>query len=279
MTAAANRSKPRASVIVSVYKDVEALHCILVGLERQTVRDIEILVTEDGKSTEIGAYLATQQATTLPITHLTQEDRGFRKTAAVNRAIGVARADYLIFLDGDCIPHSCFVAQHLANCESNHVCTGRRVYLGRRASSLVRKHPSVVRLLENRLLYLLLLIPLHLDGVRSYEVGLPSRWLQRLARHRVQGIIGCNFSCHRADMLSINGYNEDLVGAGGEDGDLEWRLEGLGKRMKNVKFRAPVYHLYHPVRRQGANENIAITDRNRANRVYVCKNGIVKHET
>jgi len=276
MTSVRNRAL-RASVIVSIYKDVEALQAILINLERQTVRDFEILVTEDGESREIADYLSTQRATTLPLKHLTQEDRGFRKMTAVNRAISAARGDYLIFLDGDCLPHSRFVERHLVEARPDTVCRGRRVYFGARTSRLLRRYPKLLTLFENRLLYLLLAIPLHLDGVRSYEVGLPSRWLQYLARNRLQGIIGCNFSCHRQDMLSINGYNEDLPGAGGEDGDLEWRLEGIGKRMKNVKFRAPVYHLYHPARRQRAEENMAITERNRVKREFVCRNGIVKY--
>lgn len=277
VTASVQDRALRASVIVSVYKDVEALRAILVNLERQTVRDFEILVTEDGESPDIAGYLAAQRDTALPVVHLTQEDRGFRKMTAVNRAIAAARGDYLIFLDGDCLPNSRFVERHLAEARPDTVCRGRRVYFGPRASKLLRKHPKLLSIFENRLLYLLLAIPLHVDGVRSYEVGFPSRWLQYLARNRLQGIIGCNFSCYRADMLSINGYNEDLPGAGGEDGDLEWRLEGVGKQMKNVKFRAPVYHLYHQVRRQRAEENIAISERNRANREFVCRNGIFKY--
>ncbi len=270
----------KASVIIAVYKDVEALNCILAGLERQTERGFEIIVTEDGTCDEMADFITKQTATTLPLRHLTQEDAGFQKTRAVNRAIACANSDYLIFLDGDCIPHRRFVERHLQFAEPGRVCTGRRVYLGPRASRRIRSRPEAIFPLQNRLLYFLLAGPLHFDGVRSYEVGFSSRLLHSIASStRHLGIMGCNFSCHREDMYRINGYNEELPGAGGEDDDLEWRFNGLDIHTKNIKFQAAVYHLYHPVRRQRVNENLAIIQRNREAGTYICKVGLSQYPT
>ena len=77
-------------------------------------------------------------------------------------------------------------------------------------------------------------------------------------------------------MLKINGYDEDLPGAGGEDDDLGWRFEGLGVITKNVKFQAVVYHLHHPARRVLADVNATIMARNQSLNRYVCLNGIRK---
>jgi len=268
-------NKPKASVIISVYKDTEALQNILYALDRQTEKDFEIIITEDCESEEMAKFLAEYKLRE-NFYHLTQPDDGWRKTLAENRAILSARADYLMFLDGDCIPDKNFVANHLAEAEQHRFLTGRRVYLGPFFSKLLRKSPQLIRYIQNRFIFLLLLIPLHIDKVRSYEVGLSSRFMQWIRGKKPVGIIGCNFSCYKEDLLAINGYNEDLPGVGAEDSDLQWRFEGLGMSTKGVKFLIPVYHLYHEHKRISYEENLAIILANRKIKAYVCKNGIKK---
>lgn len=268
--------KPKASIIIAIYKDVEALHCILLGLTRQSETGFEVIVTEDGEDPAVADYIATCAPKELTLHHLSQPDIGFRKTLAVNRAIASAEADYLIFLDGDCIPHSQFVEMHLRHAEPTRICTARRVYLGPKESARIRQYPETARRLENRFSFFLRAIPLHLDGVRDYEVGFASSLLHNIAKNRQLGIMGCNFSCYKADMEKINGYNEDLPGIGGEDDDLEWRFNGLGMFTKNIKFQAVTYHLYHDSRRQDTDVNMAISRKNRERKIYRCLNGITK---
>lgn len=267
----------KASVIIAVYKDTEALRNILFALDKQSETEFEIIITEDCKSDEMKSFL-TNFKERPNFFHLTQIDDGWRKTLAVNRAIAFAHTEYLMFLDGDCIPDPNFVALHLANAEQGKFLTGRRVYLGPVFSRMLRKFPKLINIIQNRLLFLLLLIPLHLDKVRSYEVGLSSRFMQWLRGKKPVGIIGCNFSCFKKDLLAINGYNEDLKGVGGEDSDLQWRFEGLGMATKSVKFLIPVYHLYHKNSRQNSSENLDISNENRKINAYVCKNGIKKYD-
>lgn len=267
--------KPKASVIISVYKDTEALHSMLYALDRQTEKDFEIIVTEDCESEAMTEFLAEYKKRP-DFYHLTQPDDGWRKTLAENRAIISARAEYLMFLDGDCIPDKNFVANHLANAEQGKFLTGRRVYLGPVFSRMLRKAPQAIRFIQNRMIFLSLLIPMHLDKVRSYEVGLSSRFMQWLRGKKPVGIIGCNFSCYKKDMLAINGYNEDMTGVGAEDSDLQWRFEGLGMATKSVKFLIPVYHLYHEHKRHNYDYNLSIINETRKVNAFVCKNGIKK---
>ena len=37
--------------------------------------------------------------------HVWQEKQGFRRSRILNRAIAAARSEYLVFLDGDSVPH------------------------------------------------------------------------------------------------------------------------------------------------------------------------------
>ena len=64
-----------------------------------------------------------------PVTHLWQEDCGFRKNRMLNKAVVQSRAEYLIFLDGDCIPHRKFVEEHCKARREGFVVAGRRVDL------------------------------------------------------------------------------------------------------------------------------------------------------
>lgn len=271
-----SHSSPKASVIISIYKDVEALNAILYALSQQTEKQFEVIIAEDCESEAVQNYLS-QQGFNLPIQHLSQEDIGFRKTKAVNRAIAAAKSDYLMFLDGDCLPHSHYVEEHLLQREQNRVCTGRRVHLGPVVSAWLRKKPQLLSLLENRLIYTLLGIPLLFDHTKNYEIGFRSKLLHKRQQAKYLTIVGCNWSVARKDMLKINGYNEDLPGVGGEDDDLGWRFNGKGIHEKSVKFVIPVYHLHHQERRADVNINLRIIKENTAKKQYYCINGIDKY--
>ncbi|WP_220719835.1 glycosyltransferase [Agarivorans litoreus] len=271
-----SHSSPKASVIISIYKDVEALNAILYALSQQTEKQFEVIIAEDCESEAVQNYLS-QQGFNFPIQHLSQEDIGFRKTKAVNRAIAAAKSDYLMFLDGDCLPHSHYVEEHLLQREKNRVCTGRRVHLGPVVSAWLRKKPQLLSLLENRLIYTLLGIPLLFDHTKNYEIGFRSKLLHKRQQAKYLTIVGCNWSVARKDMLKINGYNEDLPGVGGEDDDLGWRFNGKGIHEKSVKFVIPVYHLHHQERRADVNINLRIIKENTAKKLYYCENGIDKY--
>lgn len=271
-----NSSSLKASVIISIYKDVEALDAILVALSRQTETNFEVVIAEDCENPELIEYLK-QITFTFPIKHISQQDIGFRKTMAVNRAIATANSDYLMFLDGDCLPHSHYVEEHLKQRENGRVCTGRRVHLGPLVSSWLRKKPHLLRFLENRLVYTLLGIPLLFDHTKNYEIGFRSHLLHKRQEAKYLTIVGCNWSVAKKDMLAINGYNEDLPGVGGEDDDLGWRFNGKGIHEKSVKFVIPVYHLHHLERRADVNINLKIIKENTAKKQYYCLNGIDKY--
>ncbi len=272
-----SRETPKASVIIATYKDVQALNCILHALSRQSEHDFEVIVAEDGEDANVARYLLESAPKGLLINHLTQEDIGFRKTRAVNRAVAIAKGTYLIFLDGDTIPHRDFVRWHLRLAEPRWVCAGRRLHLGPKWSQRVRTNPSVVEMLESWPRLLFQAVSLHRDHVRNFEIGAPTKALHKLLSSHHLNIVGCNFSCFREDMIAINGYDEELTGVGGEDDDLQWRFQGLGIGTKNIKFLAISYHLHHDSRRQDSELNMQISARNRAARKFVCERGVSQY--
>ena len=121
---------PKASVIISVYNNLRFLELVIAGLEMQTEKDFEVIISDDGSGEEfMNGVKALINQSALSIKHNWHEDKGFRKNKILNKSIVLASAPYLIFLDGDCIPHPNFIDQHLENSEQ-HIClAGRRVDL------------------------------------------------------------------------------------------------------------------------------------------------------
>ena len=215
-------SRYRASLIISVYKDVARLDCILRTLRYQTATDFEIIVSEDGDSAQMRDYLAPLRNDYPQLRHLTQEDRGFRKNRALNRAIQAGHSDYFLFIDGDCVPHSHFIANHLRQAETQAVCAGRRVELGTLFSQRLIEQPDFLLQLESRRRYILLAAALRRDGIKNYEFGFVSPLLHRLAASRPIHIVGSNFSCSRQALETVNGFNEEFESPGiGEDADID----------------------------------------------------------
>lgn len=272
-------TSPGSSVIISVYRDAVALQCILQALARQTAQNFEIIISEDGRSEAVKQCLQEQNISR-PCLHLTQNDEGFRKNRALNRAVLAAQSDHLIFIDGDCIPHPAFVAAHQYGHCRGHARSGRRLELGEGISRRIREGRLSLQWLNRRHRYLLMAWRLWRDGAKNIESGLYSKTLHRFTRNRPIRLLGCNFSCHRDDLLAINGFNEDYRAPGiGEDSDIDWRLTQSGVAIDNVKFSAIQYHLYHPRMYQPSEENRRIFDLTRKTGQRVCKNGIKLHQS
>lgn len=212
----------------------------------------------------------------LDLCHQTQADLGFRKTLAVNRAISQARAPYIAFLDGDCIPHQSWLEQHLQMSSPGYLLVGRRMHLGPYFSRRLRRVPTWIKKLESPVRSWLLLPALQLDGARNLELMRPSGFLQRHVGRKKLNLVGCNFSLFKKDLLNVNGYDEELTGIGGEDDDLHWRLEACGVQTMNVKFQAIVYHLFHESRRTDVGENLRKSRENLAAGRYFARQGVVK---
>lgn len=268
------------TVIVSVYKDIESLELILDSLSTQTYKNFDVLISEDCQYQEMTNFLQNYQ-TDLRIKHVSQEDKGWRKNMALNNALRNAASEYLIFIDGDIIPYSNFVEMHVKNIEPKRFLSGRRTELGPFFSKLIRQKKLSYRTVERW--YLLLLPFLLLDKARHAEEGIflkPGNYIERKLNNRNKRImlVGCNFSCFKADLEYINGFDEDYISPSvGEDIDLALRLEHFGIMPKSVRYMANTIHLYHTRNWGNAlQENDAMMQMKFKKGEYVCLNGLQK---
>jgi len=272
---------PKTTIIISVYKDTEALGFILDSLEHQTVLPDEIIVSEDGDSVEMHDFISTHKDPFPNLIHLTQADDGWRKNIAMNNAIKAASNEYLIFIDGDCVPYSSFIQAHAENAEHGIVLCGKRFELGPKFSERVKRHELTVLDIEKKFLWYL--PSMIRDDARHPEDGLTFKshsFISRQIHKRyVRHIIGCNWSCYKEDFLKINGFDETYrLPAEGEDVDPSWRFRGIGIELKSCRNNANILHLYHPKRFSAieGDVNKAIMEKHRAENAFVCRNGITK---
>lgn len=271
-----------STVIISVYKDTRSLQLILEALARQTIKPTEVLISEDGNSKEMKEYAAkaTEQFSEFILTHLSQEDIGWRKNRALNRAVKSAKGEYLIFIDGDCVPFDDFVENHLGKAQEGAALAGKRIELGPKMTEQVYKGTlPISKIANNWFLNIPMLIKdkaRHLEDIIHIKYN--SLW-SFLTNKEARSIIGCNWSVYKRDLLKINGFNEDyILPSVGEDTDLVWRFKGLGITINSCRYNANIIHLFHEKR---FNPDIQKTNReimkkNQDSKQYVCSNGINK---
>jgi glycosyltransferase involved in cell wall biosynthesis len=232
------------SVVVTTYNRPDALRAVLDGLGAQSNQDFEVIVADDGSRDDTRA-LVEQASLGFPVrlAHVWQEDAGFRAGAARNRAAERAHGEYLVFLDGDCIPRPDFIERHRALAERGWMVAGNRILLS---------EAFTARALRERL-------PLHAwsaqqwsDARRRGDINrtlplthLPLGPLRKVAASRWQRVRTCNLGVWTEDFRRVRGFDETFEGWGFEDSDLAVRLLNAGVRRKEGAFATGVLHLWH----------------------------------
>jgi glycosyltransferase involved in cell wall biosynthesis len=260
------------SVVISYYKNIPNLELLLLALNEQTAKNsFEVIVSEDADDAATVAFLNMIRPTLeFPLFHVAQEDKGFRKCKALNNAVQQATTDFIIFLDGDCIPHKKLVEEYLKEKKEGCVLYGRRVMLSEKLSK---------QLLETKQLRKLNLFNIITTGSERIEEGIYLPF--SVDRKKKDGLLlGCNMGIFKKHLIAINGFDEDYESSGvGEDSDIELRLKAMGGiSFYSMRFKAIVYHLYHPVRVSLGTMlyNKVEFDNKKAQGYFICKNGIQK---
>jgi cellulose synthase/poly-beta-1,6-N-acetylglucosamine synthase-like glycosyltransferase len=268
---------PQISVIIPVYNAVRALELVLAGYSRQSFGEFDVWIADDGSGPAVREFVETSvRQVPFRLRYVYQPDEGFRRSSILNLAVRQSDTGYLIFADGDCIPHRNFVRGHWERRGAGTVLCGRRVHLAQGLSEALTA-PDVVsgaleRITPGRLIDALLGRGGHWDEGIQIRNRLVHEWVN----YKEPTILGSNFSLGRPLLEEVNGFNEDFVGYGGEDTELEYRLRLAGARLGWVRHLAIQYHLYHPAR-AGSPANLGILSRTHAEGRPACRNGLRKH--
>lgn len=233
------------SVVVSTYNQPAWLEKVLWGLAAQGDRDFEVVIADDGSDDATGALLARHRehwGDTLR--HAWREHAGFGKCASLNHAIRATRGDYLLFLDGDCIPRSDLVAVHRRAARPGRFLSGGAFRLPLATSTAIgRADIEAGRAWQPAWLRAHGVPP----SLRLSRLGAGPRLARLMDALTPTGATfnGGNSSVWRADVLAVNGFDERM-GHGGLDREFGARLANAGIRGQQVRHRAVTVHLDHP---------------------------------
>lgn len=266
----------KASVIITTYNSEDWLRKVLTGYSVQTENNFEIIVADDGSTSEtkkvIDSFISKFK---YPIKHVWQEDNGFQKTKILNKAILKSASEYLIFTDGDCIPRNDFVQNHLKNKEEGYFLSGGYFKLPMTISKIITEN-DILKQNCFKILWL------RTNGINS------SFKLTKLTYNKYFSVFmnwltptkrswnGHNSSGFKSDILAINGFNE-LLHYGGEDREMGERLFNNGLLSKQIRYTAICLHLDHSrsyVNNEEIKKNLSVRKFNKKNRVTKIESGI-----
>lgn len=236
----------KIEIIVSAHANAAMLALSLLALSRQRAAAGAVCVAEDGEDPAIREVVERRRAD-FPVgalRHVSQPYQGFRKNRILNRAVASSAADYLVFLDGDCLASPGLVARHLALRQPGRFVTGGVVRLSPAATRAIADADVATGRVFGR------------DWLRAHgagglknllKAGLLPLGLVDLAERLTTAARtwnGGHVSGWRADLVSVNGFDESL-GFGGEDVDLGFRLNRLGVVGRHARYSATLLHLHH----------------------------------
>lgn len=267
----------KASLIISVYKNIPFLKAVLDSLKHQSEKDFEIIISEDGSDTNMKDFVENYPFEQ-PYQHLWQQDLGWRKNRSLNNAIKTAKTDWLIFIDGDCILHERFIEMHLSLAKEKDVLAGKRVKLDEKSTDLILANNLDVSSIQQRLKRSLFFGKGKIEYLEDGIFISPKSIFSFIPKFRKNNkLVGCNMSFSKKAIYAINGFDEDYtLPAFGEDRDLSWRFRAAGYNHVSLRNLAIVYHLDHPAGWINQDKNLNIYSEKFKRNEFVCKNGLIK---
>ena len=259
----------RIAVVMTTYESPLALAKVLEGYALQSRPPDEVVVADDGSGQATLDVVERWRAQApYQLIHVWQENKGYRRSRILNMGVAASTPDYIVFTDGDCLPHRHFVADHERLAEPGFWVQGKRAQIRERFAPQVRADQASGWILLRR----------GWLWRSAYGIRWPLPIVWRQTGRLRERALGSNMAMWRRDLEAVNGFNEAFVGWGSEDREVTVRLYHLGRRKKFVLGRALQYHLDHPAAsRQHLKDNGAILSGVRRQRLTHCERGLAQH--
>jgi GT2 family glycosyltransferase len=209
------------SVVVPFYDNQHDLDLLLTALSLQTHPStrLQVVIADDGSPRP---PQVPDQARGLNISVVGQQNAGFRAGTARNLGVSRSEGEVLLFLDGDTVPGPDYVRRlsRLPAAIPDAVVSGRRRY-----ADLSRWTPADL-----------------LTWFAGHDAG-PTGWeepswmtgeyertgnLLRVHPRSYKYLIGAVLGCTREMFDAVRGFDESIVGYGGEDYDFTYRAYNSG---------------------------------------------------
>lgn len=248
-----------ASLSIAFYNNIHLFDLMIAAVLRQSTFNFELIISDDGSRPEVVQHIQKKLSQLkIPATHIWHEDKGFRKNRMLNWMIHHSSGEYLIFIDQDCLPHPEFVAEHIKHKVSGGVLCGRRMELTPWVSRLLTPARVADGFIEKNLWWIIPSGMSMKDNNGMKGIYIPEGLIRDRFNTKPRGIVGCNFSVHKSDMIGINGFDWRYEAAGtGEDSDIEHRFRRANVKMIPFVNSAVQYHVFHKLTpKSSVNEGI-----------------------
>jgi glycosyltransferase involved in cell wall biosynthesis len=265
---------PEIAVFVSTFERPLHLRRSLVSIagQRGIEGKMEVVVTDDGSRDETCEVVEEfARYARFPLEFTTHRHDDFCLARCRNEGVLVTVAPYLLFTDGDCLLPPDHVATHLEFRRRGIAVAGDSYRLDRPTSERITE--LVVRSGE---------FTEWVPWRERLRLANKARraWIYSLLRCRNRPrLTGSNIGVWRDDFECINGFDENYVGWGLEDRDLQLRLGQLGVRFRSILGRTAAYHLWHPLHPTFARNGLGTPNLRyylRDNVPTRCRQGLVK---
>ncbi len=271
----------KMSIILSTYNSPKWLEKVLWGYKSQSVQDFEIVIADDGSKGDTKQLVDSFSGQFKnSLVHVWHEDKGFRKTIILNKAILASNTDYLLFSDGDCIPRNDFVETHIKYREPGYFLSGGYYKLPLDISQKITEQNII-----NQDCFDLKWLKLN---------GLPSTYknLKFVAKDwKLENLLnkitttkpswnGHGASGWKTDIVKVNGFDERMEW-GAEDREMGDRLWNLGIKSKQIRYSAICIHLDHArgyVHEEALKNNHKIWNETKHHKKIYTDYGIIKSE-
>lgn len=235
-------------VIVTTYNNPVALELTLHALCQQSTKVGKLCIADDGSASPTRDVIESfvQNHPEIEVRHLWQEDNGFLKNILLNKAVASSNAEYLIFIDGDCVAGPDFIARHISLASPKRFCSGSVIRLtqentdGMNADLIESGKPFSLDWLKDHG---------QIDRIGTYLKTNPYGFAIGGLLESISPVKkvwnGGNSSGWRSDILAVNGFDESLR-YGAEDVELGQRMKNNGVKGRHIRYTAPLLHLEHP---------------------------------
>jgi len=259
----------KTTIIITTYNRPDALKKVLDGFLNQTLPPIEIIIADDGSGDETKKVVKNfLNKPAYPVYHVWQKDNGFRLAEIRNKAINHSLGEYIILIDGDCIPEKHFIEDHISLASKGYFFQGKRVLVNKKITNTFSCRQIA---LKGQLLWQALS-----GNISNAHHIFRMPFFPASSKKSLSGIRGCNMGFFKDDLITVNGFNQDFIGWGREDSEIVVRLYKFGIKRKEHPFMAICFHLWHD---EGNRTNLTVNDeileKTKKSKNYFCTNGLI----